>query len=52
MKRKAMNKKEKILSKLNIKDYTKEFEKILEKKNFSQDTKNLLLSMLYNIENG
>lgn len=47
-----MNKKEKILSKLNIKDYTKEFEKILEKKNFSQDTKNLLLSMLYKIENG
>lgn len=47
-----MDKKEKILSKLNIKDYTRSLEKILEKKEFSLDTKNLLLSMLYKIENG
>lgn len=47
-----MEKKEKILSKLNIKDYTRYLEKILEKKKFSLDTKNLLLSMLYKIENG
>ena len=48
-----MEKKEHILlSKLNIKDYTKHLEKILEKKKFSLDTKNLLLSMLYKIENG
>ncbi len=46
-----MEKKEKLLEKLNIKDYTKRLEKILEKKKFSLDTKNLLLSMLYKIEN-
>ena len=40
-----------IFSKLNIKDYNNELEKILEKKVFSIDTKNLLLSMLYKIEN-
>lgn len=47
-----MEKKENILAKLNIKDYTNHLEKILEKKKFSLDTKNLLLSMLYKIENG
>ena len=47
-----MDKKEKIFSKLNIKDYNNRLEKILEKKKFSLDTKNLLLSMLYKIENG
>lgn len=52
MKRKAMDKKQKILSKLNIRDYKNYLEKILEKKKFSLDTKNLLLSMLYKIENG
>ena len=43
----------KILSKLNInfKDYNNELEKILENKLFSYDAKNLLLSMLYKIEN-
>lgn len=43
----------KILSKLNInfKDYNNELEKILENKLFSYDVKNLLLSMLYKIEN-
>lgn len=47
-----MDKKEKIFVKLNIKDYTNRLEKILDKKKFSLDTKNLLLSMLYKIENG
>lgn len=40
--------KEKILFK--IRDYNNELEKILEKKSFSESTKNLLLSMLYKIE--
>ena len=40
----------KIFSKLNIKDYNNELEEILEKKPFSSDVKNLLLSMLYKIE--
>ncbi len=44
--------KEKIFSKLNSKDYNKELEKILDKKEFSEDVKNLLLSMLYKIETG
>lgn len=42
-----------ILSKLkiDIKNYNNELEKILENKLFSYDVKNLLLSMLYKIEN-
>jgi len=40
-----------LFSKLNIKDYNNELEKILDKKVFSIDIKNLLLSMLYKIEN-
>lgn len=47
-----MDKKEKILKKLHITDYTNRLEKVLEKKKFSFDTKNLLLSMFYKIENG
>ena len=45
--------KNKFLAKLNIdiKDYNNELEKILENKLFSYDVKNLLLSMLYKIEN-
>ena len=43
--------KEKLISRLNIKDYNNQLEKILSKKTFSEDTKNLLLSMLYKIEN-
>lgn len=43
--------KEEIFSKLNIKDYNNELEKIIEKKAFSEDVKNLLLSMFYKIEN-
>lgn len=43
--------KEKLISKLNIKDYNNQLEKILSKKTFTEDTKNLLLSMLYKIEN-
>ena len=33
-----------------FKDYNKELEKILEKKDFSKDTKNLLLSMFYKLD--
>ncbi|MCI9087476.1 MAG: hypothetical protein HFJ32_02825 [Clostridia bacterium] len=47
-----MEKKKQIFEKFNMKDYTNRLEKILEKKQFSLDTKNLLLSMLYKIENG
>lgn len=52
MKKVHMEKKKQILEKFNLKDYTNRLEKILEKKQFSLDTKNLLLSMLYKIENG
>lgn len=41
----------KIFSKFNIKDYNNELEKILDNKLFSLEVKNLLLSMLYKIEN-
>lgn len=41
--------KEEIFSK--FKDYNSELEKILEKKDFSKDSKNLLLSMFYKVEN-
>lgn len=41
----------KIFSKLNIKNYNDELEEILEGKLFSFDVKNLLLSMLYKMEN-
>lgn len=44
--------KEKILSRLNSKDYNNELETILEEKHFSENVKNLLLSMLYKIEAG
>ncbi len=43
--------KDKFISKFNIKDYNNQLEKILSKKTFSEDTKNLLLSMLYKVEN-
>lgn len=46
-----MEKKEKILRKINLKDYTNRLEKVLEKKDFSLQLKNLLLSMFYKIEN-
>lgn len=42
--------KEKLFSKLNSRDYNNRLEEILEHKNFSEDVKNLLLSMLYKIE--
>lgn len=42
--------KEKLFSKLNSRDYNNRLEEILEYKNFSEDVKNLLLSMLYKIE--
>lgn len=40
-----------IFSKINLKDYNNTLETILENKDFSEDVKNLLLSMLYKIEN-
>ncbi len=43
-------KKKNILSKINFKDYNNEVEEILEKKSFSSNVKNLLLSMFYKIE--
>ncbi len=39
--------KEEIFSKLNIKDYNNQLEDILEKKSFSEDTKNILLNIFY-----
>ena len=42
--------KEEFFSKLNIKDYNNELEKKLEKKSFSEGTKNILLNILYKIE--
>lgn len=44
--------KEDIFSKIQIKDYNNVLENVLESKDFSEDVKNLLLSMLYKIENG
>ena len=44
--------KEDIFSKINLKDYNNMLEGVLEQKIFSEDVKNLLLSMLYKIENG
>ncbi len=46
-----MEKKEKKLHKIHLKDYTNTLEKVLVNKNFSVETKNLLLSMFYKIEN-
>lgn len=46
-----MERKEKKLHKIHLKDYTNRLEKILENKSFSLQTKNLLLSMFYKIEN-
>lgn len=42
--------KEEFFSKLNIKDYNNELEKVLEKKSFSESAKNVLLNILYKIE--
>lgn len=41
-----------IFSKFNQNEYNNRLEKILENKTFDEDVKNLLLSMLYKIENG
>ena len=43
-------KKEDLFSKLNIKDYNNQFEDVLENKNFSESTKNILLNILYKME--
>ena len=42
--------KEEIFSKLNIKDYNNQLEDVLEKKSFSEGTKNILLNILYKLE--
>lgn len=43
-------KKEKLLDKIVIKNYNNELEEVLEKKNFDENTKSLLLNILYKIE--
>ena len=43
--------KEDFFSKLNIKDYNNQLENILEGKSFSEGTKNILLNILYKMEN-
>jgi len=42
--------KEEILSKFNIKNYNNRLEELLDKKKFSEDSKNLLLNVLYKID--
>ena len=42
--------KEEFFSKLNIKDYNNILEKVIEKKSFSEGTKNILLNIFYKIE--
>ena len=42
--------KEEIFSKLNIKDYNNQLEDVLERKSFSEGTKNILLNILYKME--
>ena len=46
-----MEEKKKILSKLNIKDYRNELELVLENKQFSEETKSLILSIFYKLDN-
>ena len=46
-----MGEKEKILSKLNMKDYKNELELILEEKNFDEEAKSLLLGIFYKLDN-
>ena len=43
-------KSDKFLEKIVKKDYNNELEKILEKKNFDENVKSILLSILYKIE--
>lgn len=46
-----MGEKEKILAKLNMKDYKNELELILEQKQFDEEAKSLLLSIFYKFDN-
>ena len=41
---------DKFLEKIVKKDYNNELEKVLEKKNFDENTKSMLLNILYKIE--
>ncbi len=43
--------KEDLFSKLNIKDYNNQLENVLENKSFSESSKNILLNILYKMEN-
>ena len=45
-----MLEKEKLFSKFNVADYNTKLEEILERKHFSEEAENLLLSMFYKIE--
>lgn len=49
-KAKVQIKKEKLLDKIVIKNYNNELEEVLEKKNFDENTKSILLNILYKIE--
>ena len=46
------NLKDKLFSKIVKKDYNNDLEKVLSKKDFSEEVKSTLLSMFYKIENG
>lgn len=46
-----MGEKEKLLSKLNIKDYRNDLELVLENKQFDEEAKSLLLSIFYKLDN-
>ena len=46
-----MVEKQKILSKLNMKDYREDFELVLEAKKFDEEAKSLLLSVFYKLDN-
>ena len=46
-----MEEKKTILSKLNIKDYRNDLELVLEKKNFDEEAKSLILSIFYKLDN-
>ena len=45
-----MTKKEKLIDKFVKKDYNNDLEEVLAKKNFEEEVKNLLLDIMYKIE--
>lgn len=46
-----MEEKKKLLSKLNIKDYKNDLEQVLEKKQFDEEAKSLILNIFYKLDN-